>query len=137
MSAVLGELRTGRAMIAQGWTQKMWAAAKDPCGLQREGIRDAYTQIARLRPSEFCYCATGPLVVMNASDESYMALEAALPVTPDSTLRGPMRDVQIWNDKPGRTKDEVLALYDRAIAAVQAAEPCDGPKDGPELTVVQ
>lgn len=133
--SVSGELKGARAMIAQGWTQGAWAKAKDP--LSMHSRTEPNTVRAKACPESFCYCATGPLVVFGASDESYLALEAALPPNEAESYSGPMRDVQKWNDARGRTQAEVLALYDRAIATAEALEPNSGPPDVPELTVVQ
>ncbi len=80
-------------------------------------VRDGWRQ----GPGYFVYpappghCALQALVIANASlSEDRQAAQAALL---DANGRS---DIIRWNDTPGRTVDEVLALYDKAIAAEEA-----------------
>lgn len=64
------------------------------------------------------YCLAGALLrvaptMFATRDEAMVAALAPLP----ASLRG----LAIWNDQPGRTKEDVLAFCDRAIARLENA----------------
>lgn len=68
-----------------------------------------------------CFCLEGAMVYgLDLSSQQYVAvrdaLEAQLPVMDDG---GKYHIVQ-WNDRPGRTQDEVLMLIQRAKDAEEA-----------------
>jgi hypothetical protein len=72
-------------------------------------------------PGQGCYCAAGACnaaatdwahVKNLASADAQAALERAVGVRPGMLIP--------WNDHRGRTKDEVVAAFERAIAAEEA-----------------
>ena len=88
------DLVAARKLVANGWTKGMF---------RRNG----------------CVCAMGAVLWVvdsdddegiDREDEAIRALEAALPVCDVSTLVG-------FNDREATTHADVLALFDRAIAA--------------------
>ena len=92
-------LRAARAKITPegAWTQRELARTAD-------GSPDAPDN-----PLATCWCAIG--AIESLTNETY-ALRALYLMGVD--------DIAKWNDAPGRTQAEVLALFDRAIAAEQA-----------------
>lgn len=100
-------LRAGRARIERGWCQG--AFARDANG------HDVLSRSPRAR----AWCTSGAVEFdsrpMSAGAfAAHVALCAALPA--DWIEDG----AASWNDAPGRTQAEVLALYDAAIAAEEA-----------------
>ena len=97
-------LRAGRERIARGWCQEDYA-------------QDDQGAPALPWGSKACrWCASGALEFGDSSDdcrqEAWEALSAEIP--------GVSVRVTDFNDFMGRTQVEVLALYDRAIAALEA-----------------
>lgn len=100
-------IKEARKLIEKGWTQR--AYAKD----SREDICDPHYQGAR------SFCLLGAL--KRAAKDEYSP-DAHLPY--DDTVREiflPLGfkcpdEVVDWNDRPDRTKTEVLACIDRALA---------------------
>jgi len=88
----------GRARIARGWTQRVWA--RDAGGCASDGTA----------AEAVCWCALGALAGAEVDHISRAMAElgAALP-------EGAHHGVDEWNDAPGRTHEDVIALYDRAI----------------------
>ena len=96
-------LKTARELISQGWTQGQY--------VRRDAITPAYCVIGPLGPAIGGFPGDG-----------------ANPYAPDSgkPIRAYLRahglelcnvkSLYIWNDHPDRTKEDVLDLYDRAIA---------------------
>jgi hypothetical protein len=100
-------LRAARAKVAQGFTQHAFGrnalgAALDVEEASRTGV---------------CWCTLGAL---NASGAMLFSI-------PGDRARQALRKVVgvynlgDWNDAPGRTQAEVLAAFDRAIAAEESA----------------
>lgn len=98
MISVLEQLRAGRERIARGWCQHDFARKAD--GTPTDG----------LDPEAVTWCAYGA-----AHDDQRVerVLESALNEFAGTYL------LATWNDKSDRTQADVLALYDRAIAAVE------------------
>lgn len=88
------KLRNARALIEKGWTQGLLARNKDGEG----AFSDATEAVS--------FCAVGACV---RSGVSCGHLKKLLGV-----------DTTSWNDTPGRTKEEVLDLFDRAIALAES-----------------
>ncbi|MGH7968354.1 MAG: DUF6197 family protein [Limisphaerales bacterium] len=90
-------LVAARAKIAQGWTQG--CLARDARGEQS----DCWSKESRF------FCAGGAL--MAACQEGHHAM---------LTIKNLVGDrVDAWNDAPGRTQAEVLAVFDRAIESAK------------------
>lgn len=67
-------------------------------------------------------CAQDALIVVSAPDND--KIDASDALLAQAIALG-VRSVVTWNDAPGRTKEDVLALYDKAIAAEEAKEKVD------------
>jgi len=101
-----------RALVAAGWTQK--AVARNA---QRAEVSTGDAGAA-------CFCAFGALLAaLKEARVPYHgppreALYAA------AMLGSPERyaSIEAWNDAPGRTIEDVLAAFDRAIATAAAAK---------------
>lgn len=114
--AILREAR--RLLVEKGWTRNEFARDAEGCPSSYRG------------PDAVCFCARG--AILRAGDvpdcEDYAPgerfLERALP-------NGPYYgSIVSFNDSPFTTKEDVLALYDRAIAL---ALECDAPTDATGL----
>lgn len=111
---VVDLLKRARALIA---TPKAWCQQKAAASLFRPGY------IAPSSPDATSFCAMGALIKegFGIDDRAWCAasdfLQNAIPAgSRDSTIPR-------YNDTPGRTHAEILALFDRAIeAAEEAAE---------------
>ncbi len=107
-------LKAGRErLVTKGWTQRMMA-------------RDCAGMMVLCRDDRAaCYCALGALFAgfppdtVEALEEkpkkALSTLFSALPGHKD----GCVETVASYNDAEGRTLEDILALYDRAIASVQ------------------
>lgn len=93
-------LRRARERIARGWCQHVNARAADG----RE-----------VEPSDRAveWCAVGAV---------WRDVDALLAVERVLQLRGFSDALWVWNDQPGRTQAEVLALFDEAIADLEQAK---------------
>lgn len=120
----LEALKEARRLVEGGWTQRFAArnAAGESCWVDS--------------PLAVAYCATGAASAATWDDP--VADEATLFSAVIEALTGALSDlweVEIkeydppwnsiealtrWNDSPGRSKNEVLRLYDRAIELVEA-----------------
>lgn len=95
-------LTEARALIAQGWTQHYTArdAAGDPVPTNKQ---------------EACsFCAVGALMAVGRPQDFEASLHAAAVLL--AALPEPFTSIVDFNDAKGRTQDEVLALFDLAIA---------------------
>lgn len=101
--SVVKTLKRARALIVKrGWRQGPGGRLGGPCCAD-----DALGCVAPPGPKRW---------------DAAAALDAALPLLlprPVPTLWLRAR-VMVWNDQDGRTKKDVLALYDKAIAAEEA-----------------
>src|SRR5215472_16812630 len=82
-----------------GWTQRKFARNKmgNSCAL------DDYEQVA-------CYCAAGAIFAVKSESEIFIN-QARI------ALRGAMDagSLVTWNDEPGRTREQVLEAFQKAI----------------------
>jgi hypothetical protein len=101
---VLCVLLNARTLIAlEGWTQG--AEARDSNG----------RKVSASYPKATCFCAEG------ANDEG-AGDNFILSITTHNYLGCTLRlkrGLHIWNDRKGRTKAQVLAAYDKAIAKLE------------------
>lgn len=90
-----------RELVARGWTQGASArnAAGEICGV--------------LSPQATQFCASGACFKV-AFDRDFDATEAAGAVV-ELGRRG--RSVFSWQDRPGRTQEEVLTRFDETLEA--------------------
>lgn len=112
MSKVLEAARNVKARLEQGWCQSAFArtAAGESCG---ERSQDACS-----------WCISGAMslelnIAAPTEYNLYLTLRGAL----NEAIAGETgrHDVSVtrYNDWPGRTKEEVLSLVDRAIAKLE------------------
>jgi hypothetical protein len=102
---VVAVLREARRLIAEvGWTQG--AYARDAVG----------TTISPAREDATCFCMEGALRRASRDRGLFDAAEGVI-LDKCGELTIPS-----FNDAPDRTKDEVLSVLDRAIAAAEAGE---------------
>ena len=106
----LAALTATRAIIAAGWAQNV---------LQREvdGVMchcltaAAMTAESHMRASHWdgkgAFESIARLIILERYDS----------IGDESDFTDPFQIIVEWNDRPGRTQEEVLALIDRAIAA--------------------
>ncbi|MCB1466612.1 MAG: hypothetical protein KDK08_05575 [Rhizobiaceae bacterium] len=100
------KLKQARDLIAAGWTQLSYD---------------------RIVDDKQCYCAAGAIIETYApwmakpSERDHVGCEIALrrlakTLVPDLDGQDIAQGVIVnWNDTPGRTQDEVLAAFDKAI----------------------
>lgn len=108
MEPIVDILRKARGLVVEkGWTQG--AAARD------HGDRVVDTN----DPAAVCYCAFGALLAAShlSGHDAACFIEGRL--LPPNSMAGALRPIAQFNDTPGRTKEEILALFDRAIAAIE------------------
>lgn len=95
MKTTLDILTEARGYVAQGWTQGATARMSDG------------TPISPRKDAAVCWCIVGAALRAGDPVEAWSALAAH--------LNGCL--VTVWNDAPGRTQEEVLTLFDKAIDA--------------------
>jgi hypothetical protein len=119
MGEVTKALSDMRVLIERGWSQHL--AARDLLGNTVEPRDKA---AVRWCLHGACMAVVGDIVVTNEDWARYWrplvaaAEEAGFPVHGWAPHAGPVR----FNDAPGRTQAEVIALMDRAIALAEADE---------------
>ena len=128
LNGQLAVLEGARAELEAGWVQGGWWSVTSADGSQRLVIGDSGGSPAHVDGS----CLVGALArgggpyVGRAVDAVYDALWASrgqpalagLPPVPSPEVRlARMRTLTQWNDRAGRTREEVLAMVDRAISA--------------------
>ncbi|MEV4641229.1 hypothetical protein AB0J80_28195 [Actinoplanes sp. NPDC049548] len=128
-------LEDARAVIAQGWVQGHWFARRPgPVhlgawsshppdgfgGAPAACLVGAVVHAARLRGPGDHFAQAGPALdyLWDAWQESRGLGGAGVAgwAAPRELRLVRVRDLTRWNDQPGRTRDEVLALVDRAAA---------------------
>lgn len=100
---MISDLTEARRKVARGWSQGAFARSQ------------AGEPVAILAPEACCFCAYGALYAV-AERRGYTAWQAL----GDVLGMRKIDSILTWNDAPGRTQADVLALYDRAIAAGMA-----------------
>ena len=146
LNGQLAVLEGARAELEAGWVQGGWWSVTSADGDQRLATGDAGGSPAHVDGS----CLVGALAragsssdVGRAVDAVYDALWASRgqpgpgglpPVPPPEVRQARVRTLTQWNDRAGRTREEVLALVDRAISATimdLMAAPRSDPADAP------
>lgn len=94
------DLRIAKGRIEQGWCQGV---------LARDGHGE---EITPNHPAAVAWCAFGAIGTKeDALSQADLFLMKA---------HGPNTDVVSWNDAPERTREDVLALFDKAIALAES-----------------
>lgn len=134
----LAVLDVTRSVVARGWTQRTWFVMETPRGRRRLAQRFFPTRIDHRRVVEACLIGAvvhGAHRLSSRPEYAYPAIDAlwhALfdaeaagepvgPLTPPLVRAARVRDLTTWNDRPYRTRDEVLRLIDLATARVSGA----------------
>lgn len=109
-AAVVELLRAGRELVKRGWTQG--TLARDANG----GPVSAYD------PTAVCFCAVGSVDTRDSWDEEGLAAFGGALELLEGALSADWGDsLGAFNDAPTTTQADVVALFDRAIAAAEAA----------------
>lgn len=103
-------LHAARARVQTGWTQRAYA-------------RDEWRRgVDPLDPEAIAWCLFGAVVAAAEGDGARMApvlrILRRLVKAPDAEAAD-VTVIVTWNDQPGRTREEVLALLDDAIALAE------------------
>lgn len=99
-------LRAARAKIEQGWCQR--CVARDSQGYR---IYVGNMMEASRNPAAVSWCAQGAVFAAGGDING-----PELPILGQAVGSC----IGIWNDRPRRTKEEVLAAFDRAIELAEA-----------------
>ena len=142
LNGQLAVLEGARAELEAGWVQGGWWSVTSADGDQRLVTGDAGGSPAHVDGA----CLVGALAragsssdVGRAVDAVYDALWASRgqpgpgglpPVPPPEVRQARVRTLTQWNDRAGRTREEVLALVDRAISAT-IMDLMSAPRSGP------
>lgn len=102
-------LEKARALIAQGWTKGSFA--RDASGIARN---------ARSH-SAVSFCAIGALIHAVTPSDYFQSLECE-DLLDQALPDGYEEGIICYNDAEGRTQEDILALYDRAIARAKEVE---------------
>lgn len=135
--------QTRAALTEQGWTGGGWFAVQDPGGEvrlatlaeafalrdPRRDVRGACLVGTMLRLAEDPDTAPSVTDVWGCVDELYEAMHeqaghASFPpgrLYPHAQRRAHLQGLTAWNDSPGRTREQVVDLVDRAIARTLVA----------------
>ena len=136
----LAVLTAARAVVGRGWTQHTWYVMETPAGRRRTMSSIFPSRLDRTRVVEACLVGA----VMHAAwqqsprpEHVYPAVDALWCTllgggTPDADPVGPLsappvrvarvRDLTTWNDRPYRTRADVLDLRDRTTARIADAD---------------
>lgn len=94
-----------RQKISEGWTQRAYARMSNE--VDDGGKVSADSRLAT------CWCVMGALVAVTPDLVRYdQALDTIMGIIGEKHTG----DIIDWNDDPARTQEEVLELFDRAIA---------------------
>lgn len=109
----LETLEAARALLARGWTQNVCARNE-----KGEGVGSR-------APEAVCWCALGAINAVTSSSFEGAAVRAAVyqAILDSVRSRHPFLDLSGWNDRPNRTQEEVLELFDAAIARLKSECP--------------
>lgn len=100
-----------RHLIERGWTRK--AYARDELG-EKMVVAHLVLYEGRPPPPAASYCTLG--AVYSSQEELANPVSHILETTRYLTSLVEDRCLDDWNDDPARTKEEVIELFDRAIA---------------------
>jgi len=120
------QLIAARALVAAGWTQRFFVT-KRPLTHDDEVADSVITlpedETLSYGTGEYCYCTVGAVICsagmqpMQAAVSGHPIMDELARYLTDERDANPYMLLTEWNDTPGRTQAEVLALFDKAIAA--------------------
>lgn len=96
-----------RALVAQGWAQGWFVTAKDK-SKQRPLLMEV-----RANPKLAGQCNFDMIGAIVASMDPGKHFESVYYGPMEHVI--PAHNISVWNDTPGRTQDEVVAMFDKAI----------------------
>jgi hypothetical protein len=136
----LAVLTATRAVIRRGWAQNTWYVMETPAGRRRSMQSIFPGRLDRTRVVEACLVGAVVHAAWQQSprpEHAYPAVDALWhtllggsgttggdpvgPVCSPPVRVARVRDLTTWNDRPYRTKGDVLELLDRAVARVAEA----------------
>jgi hypothetical protein len=144
LEEVRTQLEEARNLVERGWVQDAWFAVRDrqgrlrPIGpfgfglLRRNDVAGACLVGAVVhatwthRPGVDATAAAPALDMLWDSLQEVRGVTTASPVAASRDVRAArVRDLTRWNDRPGRSRDEVLELLDVAVSRtiLAAVEP--------------
>lgn len=110
MTTIKHQLIAARAIVAKGWTQRFFSADK------------FYSYDSTTEPKgnyeRKCFCIAGAVGEATATSYGSSAVMEELVKYMPAPSMSVGQSVYDWNDEPGRTQAEVLALFDKAISGV-------------------
>jgi hypothetical protein len=115
MKTTLQILEEAKRSVECGWTQGCWAK------------NDFGREIGYYTSSATCFCAEGAM--FRASGQMYNSIDFYHPLN-DALSRfkeaiETEKSIPDWNDFEGRTQDEVVEAFERAIALEKALHPSE------------
>ncbi|GAA3919657.1 DUF6197 family protein [Actinoplanes auranticolor] len=132
----LAVLTAARAVVRRGWTQHTWYVMRTPAGRRRTMSSVLPGRLDRTRVVEACLVGAVVHAAWQQSprpEHAYPAVDALWCTllgggTPGADPVGPLsappvrvarvRDLTTWNDRPYRTREDVLDLLDRTVARI-------------------
>lgn len=102
-------LKKARELIRKGWAQETFS-------LYRGTDMVCYCALGAIGPAAGGHPGDGVFVSDGTAAVAVTALCAAL-----GASTAPLSAVTSWNDDPKRTQEDVIGLYDRAIASLEVA----------------
>lgn len=111
VNEVVSMLRQARSFIERGWTQRYYAV--DEHG---EKAWACGSDAAR-------WCIRGAVIASAAEREDFTIRHKVYSYLVQGSGNEHEDSITSWNDDPNRTKEEVLAAFDRAIALAEVETP--------------
>lgn len=95
-------------------------------------VEKGWWQGGRTRAVKGTHCAISALTSTGVNES--LAEEEAMGLLTEAIGVSTLVDVVDWNDAPGRTVEEVLAAFDRAIEIAEPKQDISSPSLAPALT---
>jgi TolB-like protein len=97
---IVSDLTEARKLLEKGWTQNAYARNANGVAVDEEN------------PNACSFCVRGALNRAHASLETHLLVGRVVKERTGGLW------VHLWNDAPGRTREEVLAMIDEILKAV-------------------
>jgi hypothetical protein len=133
-------LTAARGVVRRGWVQNTWYVMENPAGRRRTFQSIFPGRLDRTRVVEACLVGA----VMHAAwqqsprpEHAYPAIDSLWhellggdasgmdpvgPLCPPAVRVARVRDLTTWNDRPYRTREQVLELLDRTVTRIADAD---------------
>jgi hypothetical protein len=134
----LAVITAARGVIHRGWSQHTWYVVQTPAGRRRLRQRFLPSRLDHSQVVEACLVGAVVLGAWQQSprpERAYPAIDALWhtlfdpsgpgadpvgPLSPPMVRAARVRDLTTWNDRDHRTRDDVVALLDRASERLTA-----------------